>query len=91
MPLISKAIEEKHLCIDYRYLNAKTKKDRYHMAAMNELIENLAGNNYFIVLDMTNAYYHIRIAENSRPFTAFVPFRQRVAVSVCKDSIQTNQ
>jgi hypothetical protein len=39
-------------CVDYRKLNAITKKDRYSISLVNELIDRLAGAKFFTKLDI---------------------------------------
>jgi hypothetical protein len=39
-------------CVDFRRLNAITKKDRYLIPLVNELMDRLAGAKYFTKLDI---------------------------------------
>jgi hypothetical protein len=38
--------------VDYRQLNQKTKKDAYALPQIEEILDCLAGNRYFSVIDM---------------------------------------
>lgn len=70
--LVKKKTGDKRLCVDYRALNRKTKKDHYPLPRIEDQLDLLAGNNLFISLDLASGYYQIPIAESSRPKTAFV-------------------
>lgn len=59
------------LCIDYRQLNARTIKDNYALPRIDDILENLAGNKFFSVLDMKAGYYQVEIAEEHKERTAF--------------------
>ena len=47
------------VCIDYRELNAATKKDHFSLAFVDQVLENLAGKMYFSFLDGFNGYNQI--------------------------------
>ncbi|GJR96005.1 reverse transcriptase domain-containing protein [Tanacetum coccineum] len=40
-----------HLCIDYRKLNEATRKDHFPLPFMDQMLERLAGNDYYCFLD----------------------------------------
>lgn len=69
--LVRKKNEELRICIDYRHLNNKTKKDNYALPRIDEILDSLAGNTWFSVLDMKSGYYQIPIAEEHKERTAF--------------------
>jgi hypothetical protein len=48
-------------CIDYRKLNTITKKDRYPIPLVNELINCLASAKFFIKLNIRQRFHRIRI------------------------------
>jgi hypothetical protein len=50
------------LCIDYRKLNAITKKDRYLIPLIKEIIINLIGCKIITKLDIRKAFNRIRLA-----------------------------
>jgi hypothetical protein len=50
------------LCIDYRKLNAITKKDRYPIPLIEEIIANLIGCKIMTRLDIRKAFNRIRLA-----------------------------
>ena len=57
--------------INYNNLNSKTKKDNNVFPRIDELLDSLAGNTWFSVLDMKSGYYQIPIAEQHKERTAF--------------------
>lgn len=69
--LVRKKNGELRICIDYRHLNSKTKKDNYALPRIDEILDSLAGNTWFSVLDMKSGYYQIPIAEEHKERTAF--------------------
>lgn len=70
--LVKKKTGEKRLCVDYRALNRKTIKDHYPLPRVEDQLDQLAGHDFFITLDLASGYYQIPITEASRPKTAFV-------------------
>lgn len=70
--MVQKKTGDKRLCVDYRALNRKTKKDHYPMPRVDDQLDLLAGNTMFTSLDLASGYYQIPISEESRPKTAFV-------------------
>lgn len=65
------------LVIDYRALNAKTKKDGYRMPTIDELlhfvngIQGPDGSRVFSKLDFTSGFYQIDLDAGSVPISAF--------------------
>jgi hypothetical protein len=59
------------LCIDYRALNAITKKDRYPLPLIRETLSNLSKAKWFTKLDVVAAFHKIRVAEGDEWKTAF--------------------
>ncbi|XP_063360618.1 uncharacterized protein LOC134649717 [Cydia amplana] len=70
--LVQKKTGEKRLCVDYRALNRKTKKDHYPLPRVEDQLDQLSGNTLFTSLDLASGYYQIPISEESRHKTAFV-------------------
>ncbi|KAL0819744.1 hypothetical protein ABMA28_007792 [Loxostege sticticalis] len=70
--LVQKKTGEKRLCVDYRALNRKTKKDHYPLPRVEDQLDGLSGNTLFTSLDLASGYYQIPISEESRHKTAFV-------------------
>ncbi|KAG6464791.1 hypothetical protein O3G_MSEX014731 [Manduca sexta] len=60
------------MCVDYRMLNSITVKERYPMPIIEDEIARLAGQEYFITLDLASGYYQVPISEQCKHLTAFV-------------------
>ncbi|XP_029473211.1 uncharacterized protein LOC115099620 [Rhinatrema bivittatum] len=58
-------------CIDYRGLNSITKKDRYPLPLIPELLDRLQGAKVFTKLDLRGAYNLVRIRPGDEWKTAF--------------------
>jgi hypothetical protein len=70
--LVAKKDGTKRFCVDYRLLNAATKKDIYPIPLVDDVIEKLAGMKYFSKLDLITSYYQIEVEEDAKEKTAFI-------------------
>ena len=61
----------KRLCVDYRGLNAITKKDRYPMPRTDDAIDRMAGSRFFSKIDLRSGFHQILIKPEHRERTAF--------------------
>ncbi|GJW04601.1 reverse transcriptase domain-containing protein [Tanacetum coccineum] len=52
------------VCIDYRKLNEATRKDHFPLPFMDQMLERLAGNEYYCFLDGFSGYFQIPIDPN---------------------------
>ena len=59
------------LCVDYRGLNNITIKNRYPLPLIGESLDRLGRARRFTQLDLTNAYYRMRICEGDEWKIAF--------------------
>ena len=59
------------LCVDYRGLNRLTRKDRYPLPLITDLLDAPAKARVYTKLDLRHAYHLLRIAEGDEPKTAF--------------------
>ena len=58
-------------CVDYRALNAITKKDRYPLPLIQETLNNLSRARWFTKIDVSAAFHKIRINAGDEWKTAF--------------------
>ena len=58
-------------CVDYRKLNALSKKNRYPLPLINETLARLSRAKIFTKLDIRQAFHRIRISPESEELTAF--------------------
>ena len=58
-------------CVDYRALNAITKKDRYPLPLIQETLNNIAKAKWFTKIDVSAAFHKIRINAGDEWKTAF--------------------
>lgn len=70
--LVKKKTGGVRMCVDYRKLNSITEKDHFPLPRIEDQLERLAGHMYFTTLDLKSGYHQLRVAEESRPYTAFV-------------------
>jgi Reverse transcriptase (RNA-dependent DNA polymerase)/RNase H-like domain found in reverse transcriptase len=59
------------LCVDYRGLNAITKKNKYPIPLIRETLAMVTRAKIFTKLDVIAAFNRLRIAEGHEPLTAF--------------------
>ena len=58
-------------CIDFRRLNARTKKDTYPLPRMQETMESMVGTRHFSCMDLKSGFWQAQMDEESRQYTAF--------------------
>lgn len=74
--MVKKPNNEHRFCVDYRAVNAVTKKDAYPLPNMAGILDELRQANYLTTLDLSQAYWQIPLSEESKPITTFtVPGR----------------
>nr|GEW39526.1 reverse transcriptase domain-containing protein [Tanacetum cinerariifolium] len=59
------------VCIDYRKLNEATRKDHFPLPFMDQMLERLAGNQYYCFLDGFSGYFQISIDPKDQEKTTF--------------------
>jgi hypothetical protein len=59
-------------CVDYRKLNALTKRDRYPIPLIDEVLARIQGSKYLTRLDIIAAFNKLRMNPESEDLTTFV-------------------
>ncbi len=77
------------MCVDYRQLNSKTRKDAFPLPRIEESLDALTGARWFSTLDLTSGYNQVPMSEGDKPKTAFcTPFGlfewNRMPFGLCK-------
>jgi len=63
------------VCINYRRLNATTRKDHMPLPFIDQMLERLAGHSFYCFLDGYSGYNQISVAEEDQEKTTFTcPF-----------------
>ena len=67
----TRTVTEWRICMDYRKLNAATKKDHFPLLFIDQMLDRLAGNEFFCFLDGYSGYNQIMIAPEDQEKTTF--------------------
>ncbi|GJY64909.1 reverse transcriptase domain-containing protein [Tanacetum coccineum] len=78
------------VCIDYRKLNEATRKDHFPLPFMDQMLERLAGNEYYCFLDGFSGYFQIPIDPKDQEKTTFMPIRN-LLIDACLLSMQCSR
>ena len=78
---VKKANGSLRFCVDFRKLNALTRKDRYPLPLMDETFARLSRAKVFTKLDIRQAFHRIRMHPDSEDLTTF---RTRYGAYKCK-------
>ena len=72
-PLVTdtKSDGTQRLCVNFRPLNQRTKKDAWPMPNIDGLLEELQGSALFTTLDLFSGYWQIRLDERVKDLTSF--------------------
>ena len=75
--MVPKRDGSKRFCVDFRSINAKTKRDLYPLPWIDEIFKvehasNSSGTTFMSSLDLKNGFWHVPIREQDREKTAFV-------------------
>uniref|UniRef100_A0A671UWP7 ribonuclease H n=1 Tax=Sparus aurata TaxID=8175 RepID=A0A671UWP7_SPAAU len=63
------------MCVDYRQLNSKTRKDAFPLPRIEESLDALSGACWFTTLDLASGYNQVPVTESDKPKSAFcTPF-----------------
>ena len=69
--VVKKKGGEKRFCNDYRKLNSITRRDRFPLPIIDNVLAQLSGNEFYTCLDVTSGYWQVSVSEKTRPKTAF--------------------
>ncbi|KAL5502557.1 hypothetical protein EMCRGX_G009353 [Ephydatia muelleri] len=77
-------------CIDYRKLNAVTRKDAYPLPRIDETLEALGGSKWFSTLDLLSGYWQVEVSEQDRLKTAFSTREGLFEFKISREGISTD-
>nr|GEV08350.1 reverse transcriptase domain-containing protein [Tanacetum cinerariifolium] len=69
--ILTRLVTGWRICIDYRKLNEATRKDHFPLPFMDQMLESLAGNQYYCFLDSFFGYFQIPIDPKDQEKTTF--------------------
>nr|GEU48826.1 reverse transcriptase domain-containing protein [Tanacetum cinerariifolium] len=69
--ILTRLVTGWRVCIDYRKLNEATHKDHFPLQFMDQMLERLAGNQYYCFLDSFSGYFQIPIDPKDQEKTTF--------------------
>nr|GEZ49200.1 reverse transcriptase domain-containing protein [Tanacetum cinerariifolium] len=69
--ILTRLVMRWRVCIDYRKLNEATRKDHFPLPFMDQMLERLAGNQYYCFLDGFFGYFQISIDPKDQEKTTF--------------------
>ena len=69
--LVKKKDGSLRTCVDYRLLNAVSKKDSYPAPSAQSSLDHLSGSKYFSTLDLASGYHQIEMEPEDKEKTAF--------------------
>nr|GEV81384.1 reverse transcriptase domain-containing protein [Tanacetum cinerariifolium] len=69
--ILTRLVTRWRVCIDYRKLNEATRKDHFHLPFMDQMLERLAGNEYYYFLNGFLGYFQIPIDPKDQEKTTF--------------------
>lgn len=74
--LVRKPDNSYRFVVDYRKVNAVTRKDAYPLPFVNAILDRLRDARYLTSLELKSAYWQVPLSDSSKPITAFtVPGR----------------
>jgi len=70
--LVKKSDGSSRFCVDYRRVNAATRKDTYPLPNPQDLLSSLGNANWFCTLDLQSGYWQIPMSQRDCDKTSFV-------------------
>ena len=80
--LVPKSDGSTRLCIDYRRVNAVTKKDSFPLPRIDECIESIGRANFITKLDLLKGFWQIGLSERAQEICCFSTLGQTYLPSV---------
>lgn len=72
--LVKKKDNTYRMCADLRELNKRVVKEHYPIPHIDDLLDKLRGKVVFTKLDLKNAYFHVKVSEQSSKYLSFSTF-----------------
>ncbi len=69
--LVNKPDDSRRMCLDYRHVNKHLAADIYPLPRLEELVDQAAGHQNYVTLDIREAYFQLMLDEESRDLTTF--------------------
>ncbi len=67
-----KANKDLRFCVDYQKLNAITKRNRYSLSLINEMIDKIVGCKHLTWLNIISTFNKLRMHSDSENYTIFI-------------------
>nr|GEV64388.1 hypothetical protein [Tanacetum cinerariifolium] len=81
--ILTRLVTSWRVCIDYRKSNEATRKDHFPLPFMDQMLERLAGNQYYYFLDGFSGYFQISIDLKDQEKTTFTAHTKHFLIAAC--------
>lgn len=72
--LVKKKNNSYRMCTDLRELNKRVVKERFPIPHIDDLLDNLKCKKYFTKLELKNAFFHVKVSDQSSKYLSFSTF-----------------
>ena len=79
------------MCIDYRKLNADTRKDHFPLPFVDQRLERVAGHEFYYFLDGYSGYNQIEITLEDQEKTTFTCLLAHLPLGKCPSDYVMHQ